>query len=81
MGTYLNCGEALDTLLSAQTLVLLIIAVHSVGRDQGVQAKGSLAVFWSEPLTVLTHFERIRKAEMNEKHLRHTMVLQMRLLG
>lgn len=54
MGTYLEGGESLYALLSAETLVLWLVTVHSVGRNEWVQSESGLAVFRCKSLTVLS---------------------------
>ena len=53
--TYLDGGKALDTLLCAQLLVLLVVTIDVVEWNEGVEAQGGLAEFWSHTLTMLSY--------------------------
>ena len=51
--TYLDGGKALNTLFRAQVLVLLVITVYVVERDEGVNTQCCLAELRCHSLTVL----------------------------
>lgn len=53
MATHLHGWESLDSLVSAEFLVLCCITVNGVERDEGVKAESRLAVLGSHCLAML----------------------------